>query len=228
MDASCGLPQENSSRSTDAPSSAPPVVVVSSFGDAPGSRAAAAALACAGAEGAEAPLFVDLGGKVPRPTLVSSRAARALEERLLGLLPHAAVASRGGFCQIAPSADANGVAMAASAVGAAGDSPAVIHASSDQLLALLDGPLESRISAALLRGEAGVDRVSAAPVASELFSRGLTITLLDRQLGWVTERRALFGALRAKDLHELPKVITQWFADSAVRRQVSTSVPSAS
>ena len=57
-------------------------VLVTAVGAAEGARPAAAALACSGANADRATLFVDFGGRRPRPTLLTSVAARALEQRL--------------------------------------------------------------------------------------------------------------------------------------------------
>ena len=55
------------------------VILVVAVGGAEGSRPAAAALACAGAEPDRASLLIDLvEGRAPRPTLVASAAARSL------------------------------------------------------------------------------------------------------------------------------------------------------
>ena len=66
------------------------VVLVTAVGAASGARAAAAALACAASEPDRAALLIDLdGGRAPRPSLVATSAARALEERLAAHLPDA-------------------------------------------------------------------------------------------------------------------------------------------
>jgi hypothetical protein len=65
-----------------------PVVLVAPVGAAVGSRPAAAALACAGSELDRAGLLIDLDdGRAPRPSLIATAAARALEERLAAHLP---------------------------------------------------------------------------------------------------------------------------------------------
>ena len=70
-----------------------PVVLVTRVGTAAGSRAAAAALACAASEPDRAALLVDLDeARAPRPSLIATAGARALEERLAAHLPDAAVA----------------------------------------------------------------------------------------------------------------------------------------
>jgi hypothetical protein len=58
-----------------------PTVLVTRVGAAEGSRAAAAALSCAAAAPDQASLLVDFhDGRVLRPTLVASAAARRLDE----------------------------------------------------------------------------------------------------------------------------------------------------
>jgi hypothetical protein len=205
----------------------PPLVIVAAGGDADGSRAVAAALTCAGIGGAQAPLFIDLAGTAPRPTLLASAEARALEGRLARAVPDTATAARGGFCQIALSADTEGFTVAAAAVSATGDAPVVIYVPRGRLSAFLDSALASQVSAALVRSEVGVGQALAAPVALELLSRGLAVSLLEHRLDWVTERRALFGALRAKDLHELPRAPVQWLAGYAPKLPVGLSEPPA-
>ena len=93
-----------------------------------GSRAAAAALACAGAEPDRAGLLVDLDdGRAPRPTLVASAAARELEERLAAHLPEAGVASRGQICHLALPADPDGLERVARGAGARSRLVGVVH-----------------------------------------------------------------------------------------------------
>jgi hypothetical protein len=65
------------------------VILVAAIGAASGSRAAAAALACAASEPDRPGLLVDIGGRPPRPTLVASSGARDLEERMTVHLPGA-------------------------------------------------------------------------------------------------------------------------------------------
>ena len=58
-------------------------ILVTRVGEAEGALALAAALACAGSESDRAAVLVELSeGRAPRPGLVASAAARALEERL--------------------------------------------------------------------------------------------------------------------------------------------------
>ena len=161
-----------------------------------GLAGAAAALACAGADGELAPLLVDLGGRAPRPTLIASAAARALEERLAAHLPQARVAARGQVCHLAAPADAEGLER-----GRRGGrrSPAARSRSSTCRPASCRrcSPTRRR------RGSPGrccaptsaSDRALLALVVRDLLDRGLAVGVLKRRLGWVAERRALFGAL---------------------------------
>ena len=77
------------------------VVLVTAVGDASGSKAAAAALACAGSDPDRPGLLIDVGGRPPRPTLIASAGARELEERLAAHLPQLRAASRGQTCHLA-------------------------------------------------------------------------------------------------------------------------------
>jgi hypothetical protein len=187
-------PAEPETARFEAPPDAP-AVVVTAIGAAEGARAAAAALACAGADGGPAPLLVDLGGRAPRPTLVASAAARALEERLAAHLPAACVAARGQVCHLTAPAEADGFATAAAAVTVARGALAVVHVPPAELQALLADPAAPRLTGALLRADLGSDRALLALVVRDLLARGLAVAVLKRRLGWVTERRALFGAL---------------------------------
>ncbi|MBS1880021.1 MAG: hypothetical protein JST31_10935 [Actinobacteria bacterium] len=179
---------------------APPeaaTVVATAIGVAEGSRAAAAALACAGADGGKAPLFVDFGGRAPRPTLIASAPARALEERLAARLPAALVAARGQVCQLAVPADPDGFAVAAAAATVARGGLTVLHVPAAGLQDLLADPAAPRLTGALLRCDLGADRALLALVVRDLLQRDLAVAVLKRRLRWVSERRALFGALGA-------------------------------
>lgn len=48
----------------------------------------------------------------------------------------------------------------------------------------------------LLRAEVGRDRPLVALAVRDLMSQGLAVAVLKRRLGWVVERRALFGAMQ--------------------------------
>ena len=116
-----------------------PTVLVTAVGDAEGSRGAAAALACAGADVDLATLHIDVGGKPPRPTLLASAAARQLEERLVAHLPRARVAARGQVCHLAVPDEPEGLEAAAAAVTVARGALAVLHLSPPLLQSLLEG-----------------------------------------------------------------------------------------
>jgi hypothetical protein len=177
--------------------------------EAEGSRGAAAALACAGAAVDVATLLVEVGGRPPRPTLIASAAARRLEERLAAHLPHLRVAARGEVCHAAVAADDDGLATASAAVRVAEGGGSVVHVEGEMLQALLAAEVAPRPSAALLRADLAGDRALVALATADLLGRGLRVAVLKRRLGWVTERRARFGALGA-DAGGLP--------DSLVRR----------
>ncbi|HEY2717054.1 MAG TPA: hypothetical protein VGI73_12615 [Solirubrobacterales bacterium] len=173
------------------------VVVVTAVGVAEGSRPAAAALACAAADGGPAPLLVDLSGRPPRPTLVASAPARALEERLVAHLPGARVAARGAVCHLAVAADSEAFAAAATAATVARGALVVIHVAPGDLQGLLTDPATPQLTGALLRSDLGTDRALLSLVVCDLLERDLAVAVLKRRLSWVSERRALFGALGA-------------------------------
>lgn len=172
-----------------------PTVLVTGVGAAEGARPAAAALACAGAGADRATLLVDVGGRPPRPTLLASAAARALEERLAAHLPRVRVAARGQTCHLAVTADSEGLAAAAAAVTVARGALASIYLPPALLRSALEQEQGSRPSAALLRADVAGDRALLALVVRDLHSRGLAVGVLKARLPWVSERRALFGTL---------------------------------
>jgi hypothetical protein len=172
-------------------------VLVCRVGEAEGSRGAAAALACVGADVDVAALLVDLGGRRPRPTLLASAAARRLEERLVAHLPQAQVAARGQVCHLAVPADPEGIALTTAAVSVARGALAVLHSEPRSFRSLLGGS-GARPSAVLLRADLAADRALVALVVRDLLDRGLAVGVLKQRLGWVAERRALFGALPAE------------------------------
>jgi hypothetical protein len=171
-----------------------PIVLVTRVGAASGSRAAAAALACAGSDADRAALLVDLAaGRAPRPSLVATAAARGLEERLSVHLPEAGVASRGRVCQLKLSPGPAGIEQIAAALPIVRRSAAVIHLPPRLLQPALG---EGRIgpTAALLRADLADDRALTALAAHDLMARGLRVVALKRPLGWLAARRALLGA----------------------------------
>src|SRR5262249_11302690 len=117
------------------------------------------------------------------------------EERLVARLPGTRIAARGQVCHVAPAAEPDGFAAAAAAVTVARGGLAVVHVPPGELQALLSDPGAPRFTGALLRADLDVDRALLALVVRGLLARGLTVAVLKRRLGWVTERRALFGAL---------------------------------
>ncbi|MGC1852574.1 MAG: hypothetical protein WA687_09075 [Solirubrobacterales bacterium] len=174
-----------------------PVVLVAGVGTVGGSRAAAAALACAASEPDRAALLIDLDdGRAQRPSLIATAGSRRLEERLAAHMPDAAVASRGRFCQLTLPADLDGLEQIGTALPLARESAAVIHLAP----ALLRGALEEtrvEATAALLRADLAEDRALTALAARDLMARGLRVAVLKRPLSWLTARAALLGALTA-------------------------------
>lgn len=185
----------------DRPASVPdplggsPVVLVAAVGEAEGSRGAAVALACAGADADVAALLVDVGGRVPRPTLIASAAAQKLEERLKAHLPQAAAAARGQVCHLAVAADREGLDTASAAVTVARGATAALHVPPPLLQAALGEESKLRPTAVLLRADLQGDRALVSLAVRDLVCRGLTVVVLKRRLGWVAERRAHFGVL---------------------------------
>jgi hypothetical protein len=171
------------------------VVLVAAAGQAEGARGAAAALACAGAEPERAALLIDVAGKSPRPTLLASAAARALEERLVAHLPAARVAARGQVCHLAIGADEDGFTLAAAAETVAREGLTVVHVRPQEVQSLLAQSLGSRLTAALLRADLEHERSLAALAVAGLLDRDIAVAVLKRRLAWVAERRALFGTL---------------------------------
>lgn len=182
-----------------------PVVVVAGVGEAEGSRGAAAALSCAGTEIDTAALLIDVGGRPPRPTLLASAAAQKLEERLAAHLPNLRAAARGQVCHLAVSADSDGLDAASAAVAAARGTVAVLHVPPGLLQEVVEGGGGIRPSGVLLRADLDRDRALVALAARELMARGLAVAVLKQRLGWMVERRALFGALPAGSAGGLPE-----------------------
>jgi hypothetical protein len=181
-----------------------PTVLVSAVGEAEGARGAAAALACAGAEMDIAPLLVDVGGRVPRPTLIATAAAQGLESRLKAQLPEAKVAARGQVCHLAVPAEGEGLELASAAATTAREGGAVIHLPPGLLHEALD--LSAlRPSAVLLRADLGRDRALVALAVRGLIERGVAAAVLKRRLTWVAERRAFFGVLPTGSPGGLPE-----------------------
>ena len=189
------------------------VVLVTSVGGAEGSRGAAAALACAGSGVERAALLVEVGGRVPRPTLIASASANRLEERLAARLPALRPAARGEVCHLAVDADDDGLAAAGTAVTVARGGLAVVHVAAGMLQSLLDAPGGPRPDAALVRADLAADRPLVALAVGDLIGRGLRVAVLKRRLGWVAERRAGFGVL-GSDSGGLPESLVRRLLDA--------------
>lgn len=181
-----------------------PVILVTSVGAAEGSRGAAAALACAGADADLATLLIELGGRPPRPTLLTSAAAQRLEQRLVAHLPSAPIAARGQVCHLAATADRDGYALAAAAATVSRGAAAVIHAAPSEFRQTLESDLGARATGTLLRADLPADRSLLALAVRDLLDRDLAVAVLKRRLAWVAERRAHFGALPADAPGGLP------------------------
>jgi len=182
-----------------------PTVLAAAVGAAEGARPAAAALACAGAEADLAALLVEVGGGMPRPTLIASAAAQELEERVAAHLPQGKVAARGQVCHLAVSADADGLAAASAAVTVARGATAVVHLPPELLQSVVAGESSLQPSAVLLRADLRRDRALVALTVRDLIERGLPGAVLKDRLGWVAERRALFGILPPGSPGALPE-----------------------
>jgi hypothetical protein len=190
--------------------------VVVPVGGAEGSRGAAAALSCAGSEIETAALLIDVGGRVPRPTLIASASAHRLEERLAAHLPTLRPAARGEVCHLSVAADEDGLGAAGTAVTVVRGGLAVVHVAPEHLQPLLDTPAAPRPDAALLRADLDPDRALVALAVGDLVERGLRVAVLKHRLGWVTERRAGFGAL-GSDSGGLPESLVRRLLDSGTR-----------
>lgn len=169
-------------------------VLVTAVGAASGSKAAAAALACAGSESDRPGLLIDVGGRAPRPTLVASAGARDLEERLAVHLPRLCAASRGQTCHLAVADEPEAFESVRAALPLVRDSIAVVHLPPSRLQeALADTGIRS--TGAMLRADLDGDRALTALAVHDLVAHGLRTKVLKRQLAWVPARRALFGVL---------------------------------
>jgi hypothetical protein len=179
------------------------VALVSWAGAAEGSRAAAAALACAGADVGRPGLLVELSDRrAPRPALVASAAARELEERLAAHLPEAALAARGHICHLSLPADRDDLERVPAALALVRDATGVVHLPPR----LLREALAARLGpdAVLLRADLERDRALVGLAARDLMARGLRVAVLKRPLAWIPARRALFGVLPADAADGLP------------------------
>lgn len=169
------------------------LALVTAAGRAGGSKAAAAALACAGSEPDRAGLLVDVGGAPPRPTLLSSPGARELEERLALHRPDLAAASRGQTCHLVLGEETLAPDLR-TVLPLVRDSIAVVHLPPGALRGALD-IAEGRPIGVLLRADLARDRALVALAVADLIARGLVVKVQRRPLAWIPARRALFGVL---------------------------------
>jgi len=190
------------------------LLLVTTVGAASGSKAAAAALACAGSDPDRPGLLIDVGGRPPRPTLIASAGARELEERLAAHLPQLRAASRGQTCHLAvPEEEALGSLRAA--LPLVRGSVAAVHLPPAWLQPLLAGE-GIRPVGALLCADLDSDRALTALAAADLLGRGLRVKALKRPLGWVPARRALFGVLPADAPGGLPSSVVHSLLESEI------------
>lgn len=173
----------------------PSVVLVTTVGAASGAKAAAAALACAASEPDRAALLIDLGeSRPPRPSLIATTGARALEERLGAHLSDARVASRGQICQLSLSPGPEGAAQIAAALPLVRESAAAVHLPPSLARSVLEEP-RIQATAVLLRADLTKARALTALAVCDLIDRGLRVAVLKHPLGRLTARAALLGAL---------------------------------
>lgn len=191
------------------------VVLVTAVATASGSRAAAAALACAGSEPDRPGLLIDVRGRPPRPTLIASSGARELEERLAVHLPRLRVASRGQTCHLAADFDADGYEGIRAALPLARESIAVLHVPAALCRAVLEAPGIDP-GGVLICADLTIDRALTALVASDLLDRDLRVRVLKRPLAWVPARRALFGVLPPEAPGGLPARLRQALLESQI------------
>lgn len=194
------------------------VVLVSSVGQAEGARGAAAALACEGADADHATLFVDVGGRAPRPTLLASAPAQALEKRLSAHQPTARVAARGQVCHLSVPAEAEAFGLLAAAVTAARGTRPVVHVPPELLQQLLADRRAPRAVGVLVRADLERDRALTALLVRDLTARGLRVAVLKSRLPWVSERRAFFGVLPAAASAGVPERLVRRLLGSSTGR----------
>lgn len=178
------------------------MILTTAVGQATGSRAAAAALACAGSEPDCPALLVDGVGARPRPALFASPGARRLEERLAAHRPDLPVASRGQICHVA-FGDGAREEILRSVLPLARESLAVVLLPAGEVHEVADG-IGVELAGALLRADLPRDRALTALAVAGLIGRGIRVRVLARPLAWIPARRALFGVLPAATTGGLP------------------------
>jgi hypothetical protein len=100
-------------------------------------------------------------------------------------------------CHLAVPAEPEGLVAAAAAVTVARGATAVLHVPPSLLQEALAGEADLGPTGVLLRADLPKDRPLAALAVRDLLLRDLAVGVLKQRLGWVAERRALFGALPA-------------------------------
>ena len=169
---------------------APLLVAVTSLPGAAGGAATAAAVGVAVAriDGRE-PLGVVVvdteSGSRPRPTLVSSTAARSLESRLRMDLPAVA---RGAICAV--TATKESLPDAIDICRESGAATVVVHGEPALWRELVD---TGEVGAAVLRADTKASRPLTALAARDLISAGTPTCVMPRPPGLVATRRALAG-----------------------------------
>jgi hypothetical protein len=162
-----------------------------------------------------AALLVDVGGRAPRPTLVTSAETQRLEERLAAHLPEAKVAARGQVCHLAVASDPSGLDIASAAIAVARGATAVVHLPPELFQLALTGETKLRPSGVLLRADLQRDRALVALTVRDLIERELAVGVLKHRLSWVAERRALFGMLPSGSPGGLPKRLVHRLASTS-------------
>jgi hypothetical protein len=181
-----------------------PVVLVTHVGAATGSRAAAAALACAASGPDRSALLIDLSdGSRPRPSLLATAAAQALEERMTAHVVGAGVASRGQLCQLSLPADPLGIEQVGAATAACPEAFGVVHVAPAHLQTVIASSTHPP-SGVLLRADLERDRALAALAAGRLMQSGLRVAILKSPLGWIASRCALAGLPLGAPSYGLP------------------------
>jgi len=178
------------------------VILTTAVGQAIGSRAAAAALTCAGSDLDRPALLLDGVGVRPRPALFASSGARRLEERLAAHRPDLFAASRGQICHVALGDGAREETLR-SVLPLVRESLAVVLLSAGEVHEVADG-LGVELAGVMLRADLPRDRALTALAAAGLIGQGIVVRVLARPLAWIPARRAMFGVLPADAPAGLP------------------------
>jgi hypothetical protein len=184
---------DHAARTAEGDAGRRPVIAATELGAAGGGLAIAAGVGVVLAEERSGVLLAEVGADRGRtPTVLASRAARELEERLRER-EFDQVAARGRLCWLGLPAADDPLGRAAVALDAVPSHAfALVHVPPSLWLAALDDPA-LRPRAALLRADLPAERATAALAAIELRERGLTVRIASRPLGLVASRRVLAG-----------------------------------